>query len=51
MNVPGDRNPCLTVVSVEKKRASRFIKKGDVTSFKADAKSSHGSHTISAEPE
>ena len=30
MNVPRDRNPCLTVVSVEKKRASTFIKKGDV---------------------
>ena len=30
MNVPRGRNPRLTVVSVEKKPALRFIKKGDV---------------------
>ena len=30
MKVPEDRNPCLTVVAVEKKSASKFTKKGNV---------------------
>ena len=30
MKVPEDRNPCLTVVAVEKKSSLRFTKKGEV---------------------
>ena len=50
VKVPEDRNPCLTLFAAEKKPALRFTKKGEVLKSTHE-NYSHGSHTISAEPE